>query len=329
MGTNWLGGAKIIKAVTDGGSMLGGTPRVTWHTTENNPKTTSAAAIARYLNGTRNTVHIVWNPVTGEIVQMIPANRAGRGLKNVSGGVQTNRAGSVNIQIEVVARATEPFTQYECKNLDVIVKWLRSHGVKDVFPGGSPKPYPASYGANGDRSVTAWRESGHFGHSQVPENSHGDPGAINTTKILRAGVPSVAKPSVVAKPSFGNTYKVAKGDTLWEIAAKFKVTVAALKAANKKKDELLLVGEILKVPTKIVAPNVTVSVAKVQYGKFNTDVRHVQGQLRKTVGLSSVDGDFGPKTKAAVKRFQAKIGVSQTGVVTKSLLQALGFTKIV
>ena len=312
---NWIPGAMIIHAVKDGGSMLGGNPRVTWHTTENDPARTSAKAVANYLNSTGNTVHVVWNPVTGQIVQMIPTNRAGRGLKNTAGGVETNRKGSVNIQIEVVARAAKPFTQYACRNLDVIVKWLRSLGIKDVFPGGAPKSYPASAGlGNGDRSTVAWAQNGHFGHSQVPENSHGDPGAISVAKILTAGKTITGSPAPapvnVVKPQIGSTYKVVTGDTLWEISMKFKVTVAALKAANGLKNDLLRVGQILKIPAKPVAITSRIAVANCQYGKMNTDVRMMQTQLRRVVGLATVDGDFGPLTKAAVVRMQAKMGIA-------------------
>lgn len=324
MSTNWLPGAKIINAVTDGGSMIGGAPRVTWHTTENDPTKTSATAIANFLNRSRNCVHIVWNPVTGEIVQMIPANRAGRGLRNLSGGVQTNRQGTKNIQIEVVGQAAKPWTNTACKNLDVIVKWLRGHGIKDVWPEGAPKPYPASYGNNGDRSTAAWAQNGHFGHSQVPENLHGDPGAIDINKILKAGVVVTATP----KPVLG-THKVVKGDTLWEISQKYKVTVAALKAANNKTDSLLSVGQVLKVPTKPAKRTQRIEVTNVQYGQFNTDVRAVQEQLRKLVGLKVVDGDFGPLTKAAVQRWQGFLGVSKTGRLTKTQIQDLGFTNVV
>lgn len=332
MGTNWLGGAKVVKAVTDGGSMKGGNPRVTWHTTENYPRRTSATAIANFLNRSRNCVHIVWNPLTGEIVQMIPANRAGRGLRNRAYGVETNRAGSVNIQIEVVGQAVNPFTSSECKNLDVIVTWLRTHGIKDVFPAGQPMAYPRSYGENRQRSTSAWLQNGHFGHSQVPENSHGDPGQINTQKILSAGV-------VKGEPSAGGNvkvplagYKVVKGDSLWTISTRFQVTVAALKAANKLTSDRLSIGQVLKVPSKVSKPKEKIIVSQVQYGKTNADVKFVQVELRKLVGLQTADGIFGPKTRAAWIRFQSYLGVpkaKQNGVPTKSAIQALGFKNVV
>lgn len=192
----------MLAAADDGGVMEGGPAKVVWHTTENDPNTTSALAVARYLNNVRSQVHLVWNPVTGEMVQMIPANRGGRGLMNLAGGIQTNRGGSVVFQIEVVGKAVNPWTSGPCKGLDAIVAFLRQLGINDVWPAGDLKPYPASYG--GVRSTVAWANPGHFGHSQVPENDHGDPGDLNQSKITGTGTPlppASPLPPVFTKPA--------------------------------------------------------------------------------------------------------------------------------
>jgi hypothetical protein len=179
----WLPGAKRVDAWQDGGSMAGGPPRVIWHSTENDPTKTTAATIADYLNRRGYQVHLVWNPVTGETIQMIPADRAGRGVQH-TGYPETNRMGDVCIQIETVAHAAQPFTRYEMKGLDSIMAWLRGLGVPDVWPGGPP---PAA-----DRtahvSSTVWAtKGGHYSHSQVPENDHDDPGAIDISKLFATG----------------------------------------------------------------------------------------------------------------------------------------------
>jgi hypothetical protein len=171
----WLPGANIITG-SDSGPMLGGPAKVVWHTTENNPLTTTAAGVARYLQVTGNTVHLVWHPVSGEIVQMIPANRGGKGLENRPGGVQTNRAGKYVIQIEVVGRAAQPFTDRPMRNLPLIQSWLTGLGVPPVWSGTE------------DRSVENWGKGGHFGHMDVPENSHTDPGMVDKN-LLAKGVP--------------------------------------------------------------------------------------------------------------------------------------------
>lgn len=191
----WIPGATVLAAHQDGG-LKGGPAKVVWHTTENDPTLTKAINVARYLNSVGAQVHLVWNPETGEMVQMIPANRGGRGLRNLSGGVETNNGGSIVFQIEVVGRAKNPWTDGPKKGLDVIVAFLRQLGVPDVWPAGDLKPYPESYG--GSRSTTAWNKGGHFGHSQVPENDHGDPGDINQSAITGS---APVKPAPAPSPA--------------------------------------------------------------------------------------------------------------------------------
>ncbi len=63
-------------------------------------------------------------------------------------------------------------------------------------------------------------------------------------------VPSKA-PAASATPVAGQRYKVKKGDTMWAIAQKFGVSLAALKAANPKVDpKAMRVGTILVIPAK-------------------------------------------------------------------------------
>jgi peptidoglycan hydrolase-like protein with peptidoglycan-binding domain len=45
--------------------------------------------------------------------------------------------------------------------------------------------------------------------------------------------------------------------------------------------------------------------------------------LQASLGISA-DGDFGPKTEAAVKAFQSKAGLSADGVVGPLSIKALG-----
>jgi LysM repeat protein len=246
MANAWMPGAKVMAASYDGGSMIGTPKKVVWHTVEAS-YATKASDMAAYLNRQGYSVHLCWNPVTGEIVQMIPANRAGRGLVNKSGGVETNRGGAVVIQIEVVAQASKPFTSdTPLKNLDKVMDWLRSWGVPDVWPAGNPGGSD-SYGPNSQRTTSNWAHSGHFSHSQVPENDHWDPGKISTSKILAAGTKTPTKPTT---PVPTGTYTVKKGDTLWGLSQDWKVTVAQIKSLNALKTDELSIGQKLKVPGK-------------------------------------------------------------------------------
>jgi len=62
----------------DGGRLKGGAPRVVWQTLGADPRTVSARSAAQCLDQHAWACHLVWNPVQGEIVQLIPILRAGR-----------------------------------------------------------------------------------------------------------------------------------------------------------------------------------------------------------------------------------------------------------
>lgn len=194
----FLPGATHRLAQMDGGACSGPhRPRVVWHSTENDPAVTTAATIAAFLDRKNFSVHLVWNPVHGGIVQAIPANRYGRGLQEF--GFPTNTEGNPCIQIEVVGRAAQPFTNGPCRGLPRIMNWLRSFGTPDVFPSG----------VSGNRDRQTWQRAGHFTHAVTPDNDHTDPGMIKPRRLFRAG----------GDPSTSHIYVVQEGDTLFSIAA--------------------------------------------------------------------------------------------------------------
>ncbi|MBP2703102.1 hypothetical protein JOL79_04710 [Microbispora sp. RL4-1S] len=137
----------------------------------------SAKSVAQRLAQLRRPSHLVWNPVTGEIVQMLPPSRAAGGL---TGG--RDRNGRVCLQIQVVGSAREPFTDTKLDGLDEILAWLDSWDVPRRWPAGPPLPYPHSLAAA--RNPRLWALGGHFGHSQVPGTRDGDPGSIDIARII-------------------------------------------------------------------------------------------------------------------------------------------------
>ena len=64
----------------DGGQLRGGARRVVWQTLGADPRTVSARSAAQRLDQHARACHLVWNPLQGETVQMIPILRAGRSL---------------------------------------------------------------------------------------------------------------------------------------------------------------------------------------------------------------------------------------------------------
>jgi nucleoid-associated protein YgaU len=195
----FLPGATHRLAQMDGGAVSGHLPRVVWHSTENDPAVTTAATIAAFLDRMNFSVHLVWNPAHGGIVQAIPANRYGRGLQEF--GFPTNTEGNPCIQIEVVGFAAHPFTDGPCNGLGRIMTWLRSFGIPDVFPSG----------VAGNRDRQTWQRAGHFTHAVTPDNDHTDPGLINPRKLFAAGNGGHPGPGPHA-------YVVQQGDTLFSIA---------------------------------------------------------------------------------------------------------------
>ena len=52
-----------------------------------------------------------------------------------------------------------------------------------------------------------------------------------------------------------------------------------------------------------------------QLGAKGSAVKTLQQLLNKAGVQCATDGDFGPKTEAAVKQFQKKVGLQETGIV--------------
>lgn len=205
MADAWLPGAGRLHTRNDGGSPKGGAPRAVWHTSENNPDRVSARSVAQRLDQEGDSAHLVWNPRTGEIVQMLPATRAA-GL--LPGGV--GREGRSCLQIVVVGYAREPFTAGPLNGLERIVGWLDGWRVPRRWPAGAPLSCPESYDAV--RARRPWARGGHYGASQVPGTTTPDPGGIDIYKITGPEQPrGIPRPRI---PSGEETNPVDPDDLL-------------------------------------------------------------------------------------------------------------------
>jgi hypothetical protein len=161
----WFPGARLNQlAPIDGGSILGGKGMVLWHDTE-------SSGFPSYSTGF--FPHMTINPLTGEVRQHIPANRACRALRNESGGVQTNRWRV--FQIECCGFANKvPFHPVMAE----VAQWAKEHLGVPLECTVDWLPYDASFGDTRVRlSGAEWDSyAGHLGHMHAPENAHGDPG---------------------------------------------------------------------------------------------------------------------------------------------------------
>lgn len=195
-GTIWIPGAERLTPSMAGGEITStAEPRTVWHTTEADPGTSEVwASMIRVLTGKSAEPQVLYDPVTDRLGQFIPLNLSGRALKN-DGATRTNRVGRVCIQIEVIARAAKPFTAYwkPGPNFRALMAAIRSWGIPDAWPSGPP-PRFVQVGTGGynspedERSRTIWTtKGGHYGHSHIPGNSHGDPGGISVVSLFAAG----------------------------------------------------------------------------------------------------------------------------------------------
>ncbi|WP_345470899.1 hypothetical protein [Actinoallomurus oryzae] len=181
MADAWLPGAVRLQSRHDGGSPRGGAPRAVWHTSEHDPLAVSAHSVAQNLEQQGTNAHVVWNPFTGQIVQMVPATQASLLLPDGIG-----REGRRCLQILVVGLAREPFTGGAMQGLGLILDWLDAWQVPRRWPAGAPLAPPEAYSAPRDRR--AWARGGHFGVSQVPHAQSPAPGAIDTGRITGPAV---------------------------------------------------------------------------------------------------------------------------------------------
>ncbi|MFF7142227.1 peptidoglycan-binding protein [Streptomyces nodosus] len=163
-------------------AMNSGPARAVWHITSNARDWTFTNELGWFTGGGTDVApHLLWDPFTGEIAQFFPADSRALALQN-AGTVKTNRTGAYCIQIETVFTAGETVDgkryatvrDTPCKDLDRIMAWLRSLGIPDVWPGGAPTAF-----ARDTVSMDTWlNRGGHYGHHQIPGNTHVDPGPM-------------------------------------------------------------------------------------------------------------------------------------------------------
>lgn len=206
-GTILIPGAERITPSRPGGIITStAPPRVVWHTTEADPGTASVwAAMIRVLKDKSAEPQVLYDPVTDRLGQFMPLNLSGRALRN-DGSTLTNRVGKACIQIEVIGRSAKPFTDAwkPGKNFAALMAAIRSWGIADVWPAGPPPRFVASPPHNvpeSPRSRTIWlNKGGHYSHSQIPGNDHGDPGAISISKLFAAGGSKPTPPAETDMP---------------------------------------------------------------------------------------------------------------------------------
>ena len=144
-----------------------------------------------YQGGAVAPTFTIW-PGVG-VRQHFPVNMGARALMNQPGGVETNGAGA--IQVEMVGTCVQggPGIYYpnatdgQLSELAALTRWLRDSWGLKVQSTVRWVPYPQSYGFNAAQRLSgaAWTAyEGILGHQHVPENDHGDPGAFPIQRLL-------------------------------------------------------------------------------------------------------------------------------------------------
>lgn len=201
----WYPQAIRNQAVRDGGSYVSGLPfRGVLHTTESNGFSPRSDSYGGWHTSYPHFTALEKSSGV-EIYQHVAIDRAARALRNPSGGVQTNRARA--IQIEIVGKASQSPVMSD-RLLAALSRWMRwvesQTGIRRTSPMFDDN---RAYGLGGSVRMTGpeWeRFDGWCGHQHVPENDHWDPGRIPIERLLGDAVPA----PVVALPDAGARYRV-------------------------------------------------------------------------------------------------------------------------
>jgi len=186
---------------------------VVWMTLGADARVVSVWSAAQRLNEENRPCHLVWDPLTGDIAQLLPIVRAGLALGTPEDleyapdllphhQADVNREGRLCVQIGVLGTARDPFTNYQMIGLGEILDWLDSWQVPRRWPAGAPAPYRQTARP---RSRARWAIGGHFGASQVPDCGSVGPGGIDVDQLVRTDTigRSLPQPALAASSLAG------------------------------------------------------------------------------------------------------------------------------
>jgi hypothetical protein len=174
-GEHW--GLSISVETVPTGAYAPATPKLVWHTTEG----TGFDAMVRVLTEKAAQPHVVIDPHSGRVRQMILLDQYARALEHPAGTPETNRAHCVQVEICGFAKdsATWPAVYYEHLGaLAVLLEHRQDVARVSNYPF-STTPHriaPASFAS----------AQGHLGHEHVPSQpaGHWDPGRLNVDKLF-------------------------------------------------------------------------------------------------------------------------------------------------
>lgn len=114
-----------------------GAPRAVWTVTGSDPGAWSAREEAQRLVNEEREAHLVWNPLTGDVVQTLAATCRGRlplgGTRQYELYHDHGHEGRVCLVVAVVSSGETPFTDGPLHGLSPILTWLDSWGVERIW----------------------------------------------------------------------------------------------------------------------------------------------------------------------------------------------------
>ncbi|HVT17519.1 MAG TPA: N-acetylmuramoyl-L-alanine amidase [Thermoanaerobaculia bacterium] len=161
------------------GPYTAGPFRIVHHTTEG---TTYEGALEAYRQG-RGDLHFTVDGA--QIYQHIDTSETARSLRHPAGQLETNRHSAV--QIEIVGFAGSPKDPAALTSVARLCRWIEAtHEVPQRWPNGPPRFSTNNQDPGGhNRDPLTWdTQGGHYGHSQVPGNTHWDPGYVAAEVVV-------------------------------------------------------------------------------------------------------------------------------------------------
>ena len=254
-----------------GGTYSGGNWRLVIHTTEGR---SVAGALAAY-GKSGCYPHFTVRYETNERFQHVPLSRSATAMRNLSGGVETNRLHAVQVEVVGMAAESHLWTPDE-------LQWFAQYVVapiREQVPFQLVAPRFVGQESGTIATTTApqrfshaeWQAfNGVCGHQHVPENHHWDPGRLDVESILRYAGGAVPVPAPAPAPAPQPT-----------TTGKCNVEVRVLRQGHTG-------GDVKSLQALLNA---------------------------KAGQRLTADGDFGPATDTAVRNVQRFCGLTADGIV--------------
>lgn len=195
-GADWMPG---VQRDPQPGGLMEGQPwrSMVWHTSESGTSPSAIYGVADWVKRQRSEYHVLWNPHTGQFLQLIAASQSARALKNAPSGYRSNRKGTRLIQVCVIGRtADRPLAGGSpLREWPRLRSWLDSHGI------------PHTDRTRSGRSYSEFEASGIHTHGTTPGNTHTDPGPIEFAALYPPAAPAAERqrPMIVVRPSNSGT----------------------------------------------------------------------------------------------------------------------------